>query len=727
MTLTFADEADYLKRKWREPTSDLSTGLERDAFAALVRKYIEEHKRRESWEMTKARIFELGCTRTAIDVSPYDWFPAYPSWHFHRNHPLKQFLNQRAGEIDPPGLGEKLWKGAEQGYWAIWKDFDHCAPDWDAILPLGFPGLKKRLHDNWKDTDFYRSRDVAANAFLLLLDRFVAQGEKNAAACADATRRARLEKEIAALKRLHDGAPQTAYDVLLFIYVFWCTVELFDAYQVRTLGNIDRLLTPYYRADLAAGRTTEAEFREQFRHFWWQWGSINNYWGQPVYIGGTKADGTTEYNEVSQIVLETNDELCLPTPKMHMKMAANTPDWAWRKGLDMARRHRSVAFIGEAPLARQMAAMGYSAEEAREATIWGCNEWAARDSANSTGAGHVNLLKCVADTVAEFKSGPVPETFETFRELCLDRMAQLCRVARDLAYRNEQNLSRVNPSNGLTLATARSVELGVDAHGGVTADGKVVGGTRHGNNSIILLIGLGTTADAIMAVKELVYDAKAALTLPELADLMERNWSGREDLRLRMFRSPHKWGMNDPTANETERMIIETCAAEINGKPNSRGGVFFASGHTARQHIELGWKTGATPDGRHAGEEMSKNGSATMGVDRNGATALINSYAALDARLLPGDFQIDVALLPTTVPGDRGLMVMRALMETYFANGGVVIQFNVHDVAELRDAQAHPEKHEDLMVRVCGWNARWIDMPRAEQEKYILRAEELRQ
>jgi len=82
-------------------------------------------------------------------------------------------------------------------------------------------------------------------------------------------------------------------------------------------------------------------------------------------------------------------------------------------------------------------------------------------------------------------------------------------------------------------------------------------------------------------------------------------------------------------------------------------------------------------------------------------------------------------LHPSSVEGEKGLATMRALLAVYFAGGGLQIQFNVVSPEELRDAQAHPEKYENLQVRVCGWNVRWNDIPKAEQDEYILRAESI--
>ena len=190
-----------------------------------------------------------------------------------------------------------------------------------------------------------------------------------------------------------------------------------------------------------------------------------------------------------------------------------------------------------------------------------------------------------------------------------------------------------------------------------------------------------------------------------------------------MLRSKRKWGNNDPEANALGAELIDCFAGQLNGKPNSKGGIFLASGHCARQFIILGEKTGATPDGRKKGEEMSKNLSPTMGADTEGATALVATLAASDVTKLPADYPLDMMLHPSVCYGAKGLKVMKELVRHYHKNGGSVIQFTVFSAEELRDAQAHPEKYENLQVRVCGWNVRWNDLSKREQDAYILRAD----
>ncbi len=141
--------------------------------------------------------------------------------------------------------------------------------------------------------------------------------------------------------------------------------------------------------------------------------------------------------------------------------------------------------------------------------------------------------------------------------------------------------------------------------------------------------------------------------------------------------------------------------------------------------IWQGENTEATPDGRRFGEEISKNGSPSVGMDRNGITALIRSFLNIRPDTYIISACLDVMLHPSAVEGEEGLDVMDALVRTYMQQGGLCIQFNVFNTETLRDAQTHPEKYKNLQVRVCGWNVLWNNLSKEEQDAYILRAENI--
>lgn len=139
-----------------------------------------------------------------------------------------------------------------------------------------------------------------------------------------------------------------------------------------------------------------------------------------------------------------------------------------------------------------------------------------------------------------------------------------------------------------------------------------------------------------------------------------------------------------------------------------------------------GEKTGATPDGRKDGEEESKNASPAVGMDKEGAAALIRSAVALKPDTYPESFCLDMMMHPNAVKGEQGLAVMKALVLTYLDGDGQSIQFNIMDAELLRDAQRHPEKYPNLKVRVAGWSVLWNTVPTVQQDAYIRRAESIR-
>ncbi len=773
------DVDTYLRRKFRQDVTDKTTGI---GIAEIRKELFDLVKTSKAagdpWRMTKAKCFAHQIRRQSIDVSPLDWFPAIAIW----NRDARPFYNggilwRRRDEVNKRSIPKKIrdeWEALKKsGNWWVGQDFCHSVPDWRVILALGFPGMKARLERYAvKGDPFYDSLVIAMDAILAGIDRFIEQGKKRLSAPSapsgpveiksppsaalsaasqlsgpsglsklsrEATLRGeaplraegplnhlggeaplnRLTKEIACLERLRNGPPQTAYDMMMFVWIYFFFSEHIDGIQCRSLTELDVFLTPYYEADLAAGRTTEAEFREHLKHFLWQWGSINNYWNQPVGFGGTRKDGSSEFNHVSKIILDVVDECNLTTPKFLVKIAPNTPDWAMDKLLDMARRHRSVTFVGEMSTARALKKWyGASDEDCRTMVMRGCYEFSLADSANNTGVGAVNFLKIVEQMLDDARQGKADwPDFEAFKAEFLARLVNISSRTLPVIRELEKVLEEINPTCCMTLSTEHALKTGQDAFSK---------GCPRGNHSSICQVGVGTTVDALLAVKELVYE-KRELTLKALGEIMAANWEGHEKLRLRMLRSKRKWGNNDPEANALGATLLKAFGDCINGKPNSRGGVFLASGHNARGYLSFGKGTGATPDGRKKGEEMSKNLSPTMGADTEGATALVATLASSDTTVLPEDYPLDVMLHPSVCAGQKGLEVMKALVREYHKNGGGVIQFTVFSAEELRDAQAHPEKYENLQVRVCGWNVRWNDMCKTEQDAYIRRAENIMQ
>ncbi len=461
-----------------------------------------------------------------------------------------------------------------------------------------------------------------------------------------------------------------------------------------------------------------------------QWSAIGNYWGQPFYMGGTDARGKTRYNELSELILDIYDGLDIYNPKIQLKVNEGTPSTILDRAFDMIRRgHSSVVFCCEPGMMRAVMSYGASYDEALNMDIRGCYETGVRANEVSTATGYINgpkallyvfsngydpvLKKCFGVKTGELEQ---LKSFEDFYAAVLRQWENLIEMTVRAAREYEKHLGYINPSNMYSATVESALKKGRDAY---------QCGVKF-NNSSILNCGFATLVDSVMAVKEFVYDKKR-ITLAELARALGRNWEGYEELRLEILGSPHKYGNNDEETDIYSEALASYFASRVMGRANARGGVFKPLMHTAMMFVWQGEKTGATPDGRRDGEEMSKNASPAPGTDKNGITALINSALRTRPYEYAEGHCLDVMLHPSTVAGEAGLCVMKSLLLAYMRNGGVSIQFNVFDAAALKDAQVHPEKYRTLQVRICGWNALWNSLDRKEQDAYLKRAENIRE
>ena len=728
----FENDKKYLTEKFRNPVFD-SDGMENSVMLEKILPYWEQLKAQElSLPEQKSGCFAWICKNMLIDVDPHDFFPGIGCYDRLKRPfaPVLWKLLDAAYQNCFPEIVAELNDRNAAGWHTMWIDFDHSVPDWDAIYELGFPGLRERvcqyrdlkMHSpEWNEEAraYYAGLLETIDAVLQTLDRFIDYAQTHHPGVP------RIEEEIACLKQLKTGAPRTVYEVLMINYLHFIFCEHIDHMQVRSLDNLDRILYPYYKRDCANGILTEEKFRELMACYLMQWGSINNYWGHPFYLGGTDENGESVYNELSFIILDVFDKLRITTPKIQLKIADNTPVELLNKALDMVRRgNSSLVFVSENAIRNFYLSVGLSAEEARTCNIIGCYESVPRGTGNRTGVGYINLLKPVE---LIFNNGTDPVTglqthcrlprldeirdFDDFSNAYFACLKDFAEEIMHEALVFERYLHFINPANMYSLTIQNSLVTAKDAF----SNGSVY------NNTSILTTGLGTAVDALMAVKKFVFDRRE-VTLEEFRDILKNNWEGHEKFRLKILRSKEKYGNGIPEVDQYAHAIAHYLGSLINMRPNARGGHFDLSGHCARQFIIQGEKTGATPDGRKAGEEMSKNLSPTMGMDTNGVTALVRSVTTIEPADFPGDFPLDVMMHPATVQGEDGLAAMRTLLKTYFGKRGHAIHFNICDAETLIDAQNHPEQYEGLQIRVCGWNVRFNDIAKKEQDAYIERA-----
>ena len=614
----------------------------------------------------------------------------------------------------------------------IGPDYEHVVPDWDSLMRLGFKGIKERAQKykeqrmqsgalTEEQQAFFDGIEIEYSAIIDVIDRMYK--------LALTKKHKKAEKIAACLKQLRDGAPTNIYEAMQLIYIYFIISESINHYQVRSLGNgLDNTLYSFYKHDLENGTFTRDEIKEYIAYFLMQWSAIGNYWGQPFYIGGSKPDGSTKINDLSYDIIEVYDELEIYNPKIQLKYNKNIPLDFLNKILDMIRHgQNSFVFCCEPGMMKAVMSYGATYDEALNMDIRGCYETGVRANEVSTASGYVNAAKAVEYVFSNgydnrcgkqigIKTGEIDsfESFEDFYRAVLLQWEYLIEKSIEIENDFDKYLGYVNPSSMYSATIKTSLKNAFDGYGG---------GVKF-NNSAMLNCGFASLVDSVMAVKKFVYDRKET-TMHELKSALDSNWDGYERLRAKLRSCPYKYGNGEAETDMYAEMMARYFANKVNNRPNARGGVYKSIMHSAMQFVWQGKKTLATPDGRCAGEELSKNASPVPGMDRNGVTALINSAVKLNPTLYPESFCVDIMLHPSAVEGDDGLEAMKALLDTYMENNGMSMQINVFNSEVLRDAQKNPDKYKNLQVRVCGWNVLWNNLSRAEQDAYILRAENL--
>ncbi len=660
---------------------------------------------------------------TRISCDKRDRFPAICSVDRPLNQTLIAAWRKEVFCDIIPEVEAKRSELENKGISTIWPDYDHSVPVWDRVIPLGFPGILKEANEAWenhkkvgglteKETALFEGIDITYRAIIDFIGRLIEICE--------------VPKMRSSLETLKNGAPETFYDVLMIIYLYFMISEHIEGLQARSLSNMDRLLYPYYLKDLENG-ITEQEIREDIAYFYMQFTAIGNYWGQPMYLGGTKANGESEVNELSHILLDVYDKMGIYNPKIQIKIAKNTPKDFVLRALDMIRRgHNSIVFLCEETLIKALMQRGATYDQARLCHVTGCYEYSCQSSLG-TGMNYTNLMKPLEyalygglDAYTREPAGlKTPLEFDNFDDFYNAYKLQLANLIDTIIATNnsfENYLSYINPQSMLSATFPSCLEKKRDALNG--------GGIS--NNTTVEIGFLANAADSLTAVKELVFDKKE-LTLDELRHILDVNYEGYEHIRQRILRDCDHYGNNKDVPDNFAVEIVDFVVAHIKDKKNAsdRNGTWGTSTHVARQSYTQGKTTAASPDGRLCGEELSKNLSASLGMSREGVTGAILSATKIDATKIDCDAALDFAIHPTAVKGDDGLEALYALVRTFMNRGGHAIHINVFDASTLRDAQKHPEKYEDLQIRVCGWNVLWNNISPEEQEGFIRQAEAL--
>jgi len=245
------------------------------------------------------------------------------------------------------------------------------------------------------------------------------------------------------------------------------------------------------------------------------------------------------------------------------------------------------------------------------------------------------------------------------------------------------------------------------------------GGAVYSYHSVCFL-GTANTADAMMALKRLVFE-EARIRPAELSDALRNNFEGREDLRQTVLHEAPKYGNDNPEVDELARRVADHFITMMDRMESSLGGRYFVHLFSFLQNIGFGKTVGATPDGRLAQEPLAYSLSAHQGRDVKGVTAMLNSLSRLPHHRAAGASAAIVEIDPALIEGSPGVERLMQLTRAAVAMGVGQLQWNVTTVERLRKAQQDPEKYGNIAVRVAGYSQMFRLIDRELQDHIIAR------
>ena len=614
----------------------------------------------------------------------------------------------------------------------------HFLPDFEELIKLGTSGLRQKIGLSLEDKTKTQTNINSLHANLIALNALEQFAERHQKLAATLGR----DDVVDVLANVPKNPAQNLQEALQLIWFFQMIVQIESLDQGISLGRIDQYLYPLYLKEKEAGTFDEAAFKNTFCALCVKMSEIiplfssrvTEYFGglptgQALTIGGTDEKGADATNEISFMLLDVLDKFKTRQPNWHARISAvSDPDFVRNVMSVISRGGGSPALYNDDVIIPAMKKRG-----GQEDRIWnygtvGCVEPAlSGESFTSSDAALFNLplvLELVLGNGSRLTKGfqlgltkkrknrKSLESITNMDELTAEVDAEMRYQVEYLKYcldHIEKANARYFPTPFSSLTVKGCIESGRDLS---------EGGALY-NASGIQGVGLADLADSMAAIEEVVFDKKE-VTLKEMASICKNNFKNEETLRARLLKVA-KFGNNDARTDGYARKLSKLFDAIISENRNTRGGQWMPGFYSMTCHRGMGTHTSALPSGRLKGESLADGIAPTDGSDVLGPTAMLNSITSLDHEVFGNGVNLNIKFDAGTIRGEQGAAILQSLIGGYFAQGGMQSQINVLDPAVLMEARRNPEKHRNLLVRISGYCAYFVDLTPEMQNEIIQR------
>lgn len=651
------------------------------------------------------------------------------------------FFNAHGNAHAPVGhFTSNFWAATQKGFGAIREE---------ALGKIAELEEKGIFGDDAYRYSFYRAVDIVCGGIIIWSKRYGQEALRQAEKCDDPVRKAELLTMADTFNWIMENPCRNFRDAIQCVWLYQLAMCLDGQLHGISFGRMDQYLGNYYEKDLKAGLITPEQAQELVDCFMLKVAETNKIWseratssnpgyttGQLITLGGVDADGKDASNPVTFMFLNSSRRLSLSVPQA-LRIHDGTPMELWEAAIDCTKVCGGIpTFEYDGVIIPALQLRNIPLEYARNYSLEGCVEPSVGgyEWAQPGGDGSESYINIVNAFLMAINNGtnPLPAPDGSVRPRKgpatgylyeMDGMEKILEAVKtqfnfwiswhvNCTNMWETMSSFHTPLPMVSATFAGCMESGKD----VQCGGAMFNST--GNSCI----GLGNVADSLNVIDQVCFKKNIATTR-QLYDAIMNNWQGYEELRQIINGTIPRVGNADPECDKYLAFASKAYTDAINRCTGPRGNNYAAGCYPVTLNVAFGKMTSATPDGRLAGEPLSDGISPVQGMDKNGPLSTLNTLLNINYTDYGNGTLCNMKIHPSSLAANDGVHKLISVMKTYFANGGMELQLNIVSADTLRAAQEHPEEYKDLVVRVAGFSAYFVEVFKESQDDLIRRTE----
>ncbi len=561
----------------------------------------------------------------------------------------------------------------------------NLSPNYYDVISTGL--LKKR-----ETADEYGRR--AIDNIIKLSDKYLEEAKKQG-----------REDLVEVLTQVPRYPARNFREALQFFRILHFSLWLEGNYH-NTVGRFDRYIYPYLKADMDKGVYTYETALELLEDFFLSFNKDSDLYvgvqqgdnGQSMMLGGIDEGGNEVFNLLSELCLKASENNLLIDPKINLRVNKNTTKETYTKASHLTKAGLGFPqYSNDDIVIPALQKLGYSYEDAVNYTVAACWEFiipfVGADIAN---IGALSYAKAIDNA---FHNDLISsETFEDFYKAVEKEIKSQC----DEICKGLENLWFI-PSPFMN----------------VLMDCNIYEGGKY-NNYGIHGTGIATAADSLAAIKKYVFEEKS-ISKEDYIRAVDSDFEGDSLLLHKLRYESHKVGNNDDYVDSIAVRLLDSFADSLDGRVNERGGIFRAGTGSAMYYLWHADEIGASPDGRRRGEPLGTNFSVSLFANVKGPVSVIGSMTKPHFERAINGGPLTLEFHQTLFTDEESVEKVGMLVKAFIDRGGHQLQLNAVNVEKLKDAQKHPESYKQLVVRIWGWSAYFVELDKEFQDQVIAR------